>query len=104
MFDIRQSHERVIKIERTSCRKQVMDPATSHLFSNVTMEEINNADSTLWNVTVVHSEAAIQQFEKQTMLFSYNVACISDLTTFVLDQFIFPLFQQIDPVFLPFKL
>lgn len=86
VFDIRQSHERLIQIDRTSCSKQVMNPFTSHIFSNVTMKEITDGDSIVWNVSVIHSKTAIQQFEKQTMLFSYNVACISDYSTFILDQ------------------
>ncbi|KAK8828167.1 hypothetical protein WA538_002680 [Blastocystis sp. DL] len=90
VFDIRQSHERLIQIDRTSCSKQVMNPFTSHIFSNVTMKEITDGDSIVWNVSVIHSKTAIQQFEKQTMLFSYNVACISDYSTFILDQSCFP--------------
>ena len=89
MFDIRESRERLVRVDRTSCRKQVMDPATSHLFSNVTIMEFDDDDSMVWYVNVVHSKAAIQQYEKQAMLFSYNVACISDYTTFVIDPFLF---------------
>lgn len=85
-FDVRRNRNASVSISRYSCVESVVNPVTADLYSTVSFKKQTNRTSTLWSVEVLHSSIALHRYERQTMIFEYNAACINDLSTIVVDS------------------
>lgn len=73
-------------MDRYSCVESVMNPLTANLYSEVSFDELTNETSIKWSVEVIHSIEALRRFERRSMIYEYNAACINDLSTIIVDS------------------
>ena len=85
-FDVRRNRNASVSVDRYSCVESVVNPLTADLYSAVSFSKHTNTSSTVWSVDVTHSSIALRRFERHTMIFEYNAACINDMSTIVVDS------------------